>query len=125
MGIGSTAVTDSWLFTHPFARQSLHLIRWRVAGVRLRDKAILLLAHELQPRLDPTAVAARIESTLHAAYHLRGEIAAEQAKRGVNAMVSRAYAETMQDRWTRLQSDTGCLIRSQLLDGAYHDGQQL
>ena len=88
------------------------------AGVRLRDKAILLLAHELQPRLDPTMVAARIEKTLHAAYHLRGHVAEEQAKRGADALVSRSYAETMQDRWTRLQSETGCLIRSQLLDGA-------
>ncbi len=89
-----------------------------VAGVRLRDKAILLLAHELQPRLDPTILAARIEKTLHAAYHLRGDVAEEQVKRGADALVSRSYAETMQDRWTRLQSETGCLIRSQLLDGA-------
>ncbi len=84
----------------------------------MRDKATLLLACELHPRLDPTYAAARIERALHATFHVRGAGAAGVARSGDPDARSPAYLHHLQDRFKRLQGVVGTLIRSQLLSGA-------
>ncbi len=91
---------------------------WTAAGVFLRDKAILLLAHELHPRLDPTCAASRIERVLHEVFHVRVG-AAEVGPSGDPDARSSAYLRHLEDRYKRLQGVVGTLIRSQLLSGAH------
>ena len=85
----------------------------------MRDKAILLLARELHPKLDPTVAAARVERVLHAVFQMRGAGAAEVARSGDPDARSSMYLGHLQDRFKRLQGAVGSLIRSQLLSGAW------